>query len=484
MAEINTSDVLQVLWTLSWVGALLTVPSVLLQRAGRPIAAVSWILALFALPALALAAWWLFGRVHLRGRVRRRRGSSQTTVRSLSETRRDMLDSKPEHSTRQRPASLLAPHLPQEMTDCVFPATPGNRVSLLTGVAEVQQAWMEMVREAEHHLHLLFYIWRDDRVGRTLRDLLIEKARQDVQVRVVYDAVGSLGLPSGFFAELIRCGGQTARFMPVRLASATPTLNFRNHRKLIVADGRKAYTGGVNVGEEFMEWQDLGIAIGGPGVNQLQEVFIDDWYFTTGEELASSRFFFSKPRMPAADQGGAICETIVSGPDQTFNTTREMVFLAVTQCRRRLWIATPYFVPDEALLLALRTAVYRGVDVRLVLPTRNNHPLVRRASCAFYPELLQSGVRIYEYRGMSHAKALLFDDDGVLIGSANLDIRSFRLNFELSTFVRDTGLNRDLTAWFDRLPADADEMAADDFNQLPFGTRLVNATAHLLSPLL
>lgn len=484
MAEISASDVLQVLWTLSWLGALLTVPSVLLQRAGRPIAAVSWILALFAVPALALAAWWLFGRIHLRGRVRRRRGSSQTTVRLLSETRRDMLDSKAEYLTCQRPASLLAPHLPQDMVDCVFPATPGNRVNLLSGVAEVQQAWMELVREAEHHLHLLFYIWRDDRIGTALRDLLIEKARLGVQVRVVYDAVGSLGLPSGFFAELIRCGGQVARFMPMRLVSATPTFNFRNHRKLIIADGCKAYTGGVNVGEEFMEWQDLGIVISGPGVNQLQEAFIDDWYFTTGEELSSTRYFFRGKHMPGADQGGAICETIVSGPDQAFNTTREMVFLAVTQCRRRLWVATPYFVPDEALLLALRTAVYRGVDVRLVLPACNNHPLVRRASCAFYPELLQSGVHIYEYRGMSHAKAMLFDDDGVLIGSANLDIRSFRLNFELSTFVRDTGLNRDLTTWFDTLLADAAEVVADYFKQLPLGTKIVNAATHLLSPLL
>ena len=484
MAEISASDVFQVLWTLSWVGALLTVPSVLLQRAGRPIAAVSWILALFALPALALAAWWLFGRVHLRGRVRRRRGSSLSTVRSLSEIRRDIPASKAEHSKPQRSASLLAPHLPEEMIDSVFPAAPGNRVSLLTSVAEVQQAWTDLVREAEHHLHLLFYIWRDDRTGRVLRDLLIEKARQSVQVRVVHDAVGSFGLPSDFFTDLIRCGGQVARFMPIRLVSATPTLNFRNHRKLIIADGRKACTGGVNVGDEFTEWKDLGIVISGPGVNQLQEAFIDDWYFTTGEELASSRFFFSQPPLPGADQGAAICETIVSGPDQAFNSTREMVFLAVTQCRQRLWIATPYFVPDEALLLALRTAVYRGVDVRVVLPAYNNHPLVRRASCAFYPELFKGGVRIFEYQGMSHAKAMLLDDNGVLIGSANLDIRSFRLNFELSTFVHDTGLNRDLEAWLDRLLADADEMVADDFKQLPPGTRLVNVAAHLLSPLL
>ena len=407
ITQINASDVLQVLWTLSWLGALLTVPSVLLKRAGRPIAAVSWILALFALPALALAAWWLFGRVHLRGRVRRRRDSSRSTTTSLSETRRHMLESKAKNSTGQRPPSLLAPHLPQEMVDFVFPATPGNRIDLLAGVVDVQRAWLDLILEAEHHLHLLFYIWRDDRIGRTFRDLLIEKARQD-----------------------------------------------------------------------------LGIVISGPGVNQLQETFIDDWSFTTGKELSCSRYFWGRSSLPGADQGDAMCETIVSGPDQAFNTTREMVFLAVTQCRRRLWIATPYFVPDEALLLALRTAVYRGVDVRLVLPARNNHPLVRRASCAFYPELLQSGVRIFEYRGMSHAKAMLVDDDGVLIGSANLDIRSFRLNFELSTFVRDTGLNRDLAAWLDRLQTDAGEVVADDFKHLPLGTQLMNAAAHLLSPLL
>ena len=148
--------------------------------------------------------------------------------------------------------------------------------------------------------------------------------------------------------------------------------------------------------------------------------------------------------MSAPLESDAICETITSGPDLAFNATREMVFLAITQCQSRLWVTTPYFVPDEALLLALRKAVYRGVDVRLILPSRNNHKFVRRASCAFYPELLQNGVRIFEYRGMSHAKAILIDNDTVLIGSANLDIRSFRLNFELSTFVHDTGLNRDL----------------------------------------
>ena len=351
MMTINASDIFETLWMLSWLGALLTAPNVLLQRAGRPIAAVSWLLALFALPALALAAWWLFGRVHLRGRTRMRRRSSQSTLESLSQTRLHMLESIAEASIQQQPVSLLAPNLSQDTYDNVFPATPGNQVLLLSSRDAIQQTWLQLIQEAKHHLHLLFYSWRDDRIGRMLCDLLSEKATQGVQVRVLYDAVGSFGLSSGFFKGFIKSGGQLARFMPVRLASATPTLNFRNHRKLIIADSRKAYTGGVNVGEEFLGWQDVGIVIHGPGINQLQEAFVDDWYFTTGEELSGGRYFWDRALISPPVEGDAICETIASGPDQTFNATREMVFLAITQCRHRLWITTPLFFTGRSVVV-------------------------------------------------------------------------------------------------------------------------------------
>ncbi|MGD8873829.1 MAG: cardiolipin synthase, partial [Gammaproteobacteria bacterium] len=462
---------------------LLTVPSVLLQKAGRPAAALSWLLALFALPALALVAWWLFGRTHLRRKKWHRRRASRLTAESLSRTRRRMLQTAQQGTALEQTVSRLAPAMPSELHDTIFPPTSGNRVELLSNTAQAHKAWLRLVDGASRHLHLLFYIWRDDSIGRLLRDRLTEKAAQGVEVRVLYDAVGSHALPGKFFAPLVAAGGQATEFMPLRLASAAPTLNFRNHRKLIIADAWRAYTGSINVGDEYLGWQDIGVCIHGPGVNQLQEVFVDDWHFTTAEGLAGEEYFCEYP--PGREMPGqAVCETIASGPEQAFNTTREMVFLAITGCRHRLWIATPYFVPEPALLLALRTAVYRGVDVRLILPQSSDAWLVRRASRVFYPELIRGGIKVFEYRGMLHAKTMLLDDDAALIGSANLDVRSFRLNFELSTFVTDVGLNRNIATLLEGLQAHAVQVDQDELRGAQLVSRLQDALAHLLSPLL
>lgn len=473
----------EVAWLASWLAALLTAPSVLSQRAGRPTAALSWLLALFALPALAVMAWWLFGRTHLHRRRRQRRHATQITSSALHETHQQLLAQTGESAELPLP-SRRAANLPPALYEAVFPPAGGNAVALLADTEATHHAWRDLVGQARAHLHLLFYIWRNDVTGRALRDSLVEKARQGVEVRVLYDAVGSLGLPRRFFDPLTVAGGQVAAFLPIRLLSASPTLNFRNHRKLLIADGQRAFTGGVNVGDEYLNWQDLGIVIEGPGVNQLQEVFVDDWYFSTGEELAAPTYFCEPVGRRAMPAGSAICETIASGPDQVFNATREMAFLMITQCRERLWIATPYFVPDEALLLALRTAAYRGVDVRLLVPRSSDAPLVQRASRVFYPELLEAGLRIDEFPGMLHAKAMLIDDNTVLIGSANLDTRSFRLNFELSTCVTDHALNRQLARLFETLQAQAHTVSSVDLRLSSSLARLWDGLAHLLSPLL
>jgi len=476
--------IVEIFWVLTWVGAVLTVPSVLCQRAGRPVAALSWLLALFALPGVALVAWWLFGRTHLRRKRRHRRWASESIARSLAQTRRLI------HGAGEDPVAVLQPprvrvgFLPPGPQDAVFPATGGNRVDLLPDAASVHQDWLRLVEGARHHLHLLFYIWSDDATGRGLRDLLVVRARQGVSVRVLYDAVGSLGLPRGFFDPLKAQGGQAAAFMPLHLLAATPTLNFRNHRKLLIADGRRAYTGGINVGDKYLDWRDIGITIRGPGVNQLQEVFVDDWYFSTGEEVTGGDYFCELSGDADGLPGEAVCETVASGPDQTFNATREMVFLAVTQCRRRLWIATSYFVPDSPLLLALRSAAYRGVDTRLFVPARSDARLVRRASRVFYKELMESGVRIFEYQGMLHTKAMLLDESTVLVGSANLDTRSFRLNFELSTFITDVYLNRQLAELLRTVEARSREISLEEVRRTSMLTRLEDGLAHLLSPLL
>lgn len=352
----------------------------------------------------------------------------------------------------------------------------------------VHDYWQRLIEDAWDHLHVLFFAWHDDATGRRFRDHLAAKAADGCEVRVLYDAVGCDELPKRFFHPLTEKGGQAAAFLPRRLLTASPLLNFRNHRKLLIADGCAAYTGGINVTDEYLDWQDLGLAIQGPGVNQLQEIFIDDWYFTTSEELTEQRFFPETCVPPWGQLEGAIadavCESIASGPDQRFNAMREMVFLKITECEKRLWIATPYFVPDDALMLALRSAIYRGVDVRLFVPAENDSRLVRRASRAYYPDLLDGEIAIYEYQGMLHAKAFLFDEDRVMIGSPNLDTRSFRLNFESGTFVTSRQVNAQLAAFFQMIEQRSLRIRRQDIDRHSYLDQLKDAAAHLLSPLI
>lgn len=475
------ADLFEILWVISIFGAVLTVPSVLINRRARPVAAASWLLALFAMPPAALAAWWLVGRTHLKRRRRLRREASEEIGAALSrEHARACKDAKGSGTT-----SRLVPSLPAPLGDSVFPPADGNRVELLPDTRATHKVWARLIGQAQRHIHVFFFAWHDDTTGRWFLDMLERKAEQGVVVRVLYDAVGCNELPRRFFDSLKVKGGQVAAFMPVRLLTATPMLNVRNHRKLLIVDGCGAYTGGINVTDEYLEWQDIGIEVHGPAVNALQEVFVDDWHFATSEELTAETYFPSLEPVAPPDGGrSAVCEAIPSGPDQLFNATREVLFLAITQTKRRLWIATPYFIPDEALLMALRAAVYRGVEVKLFVPGKSDSPLVRRASRVYYAELLDGGVELFEYQGMLHAKAILFDDDNVLIGSANLDIRSFRLNFELSLLTESIPLSRKLETWFAEVERCSIGIDRDTIRQDSYLAKLTDALAHLLSPLL
>ena len=473
------AGVFEIVWMVSIAAAVLTAPSVLINRRARPVAAMSWLLALMAVPPAALAAWWLLGRTHLNRKRRRRRKASEEigTALSLKHPKAGSVVDTASATSR------LAPSLPMQLKEAVFPPTDGNIVELLPDTKAVHNLWSRLITDAQEHVHVFFFAWHDDETGRMFLNLLERKSAEGVVVRVLYDAMGCNELPRHFFDRLRAQGGRVAEFMPVRLLTVAPMLNFRNHRKLVISDGRRAYTGGINVTDEYLEWQDIGVEIHGPTVNALQEVFVDDWYFATSEELTADAYF-PRVNLAADETRTAICEAIASGPDQIFNTTREMLFLAITQTRHRLWIATPYFIPDDALMMALRAAAYRGIDVKLFVPGKSDSPIVQRASRAYYGELLAGGVPIFEYDGMLHAKAILFDDDNALIGSANLDLRSFRLNFELSMLIECKPLNSDLADWFTNIGRCSTRVERDDVQRHSYPSQLIDAVAHLLSPLL
>lgn len=472
-------------WGLSWLASVLTIPSVLVQREGRPLAALSWLLALFAFPPLTLLAWWIFGSTHLRLNLRRRRKRS---------VRFRQLSSHIKPSPEETSSLEFMARIPENMRAGVQPALPGNAATLLIDAPIAYEAFEEAIRAAKDFIHLEFYIWQPDESGTKLRDLLVERARQGIEVRVLYDSVGSTALPRRFFKPLLEAGGQVRAFLPIKLFVRFPTINFRNHRKLIIVDGEVGFIGGLNIGDEYLGWHDMAVRERGNIVDQLQEVFAEDWYVVSQQELTTERYFGAWSRLPTARQEELLakescqdvtCSTIASGPNQQQNAIYELLFAALNLSSKRLWLMTPYFLPDAAIMTSLRAAIYRGVDIRLMLPAKNDLRIVRWASRTYYRELLEVGVRIFEYDGMLHAKASILDDELIFMGSANMDVRSFRLNFEANTFLRSTTLNSTLAAVFDEdIEQRCVEIDLKRFMGRSYLQRAADSLAHLMSPLL
>ena len=448
--------------------ALCSVPSVLLRRRGRPTSALAWLLALFALPALGGLLWWAFGRTHLERKRRRR-------VKMSAEF------SRKKEGPPAAPVTAFDRLVPRRAVGTsVFP-TSGNEVALLI---DGRQAYPEMeraIREARESVNVLFYIWQNDATGLRLRDMLVDKAKQGLQVRVLVDAFGSDKFDREFEAPLLEAGAKIAQFFPTPFdALGAPRFNFRNHRKILVIDGKVAFTGGMNIGNEYAyEWRDLMVRLRGPAVASLQYIFLEDWYFATGESVED------QPRESGYPVSGDTDIAIVaSGPDSE-HWIHDAYFTAVSRAERRIWIATPYFIPTAALTTALRTAAGRGVEVGLIVPEVTDVWLVKWAARSYYKDLLDAGVRVFEYQGrMLHAKALLVDDDHSSVGTANLDTRSFRLSFEVGCFFASRALNEQLWQWFQELRNDSLPVSARELERAPVTRKLLESMAHLLSPLL
>jgi cardiolipin synthase len=476
------------LLVLSYLLAVISVPSVLLERRGRPQAAVSWLLMLFALPWIGLFLWWAIGRKYLERQRRRRRSAAMRTAFALTQVRE-------EASPRMDAALDLLPiqRMPIEEAEWVFPPTVDNRLRLLVDAAAAYPAMQSAIRAARQHIHISFYIWNNDATGRAWRDLLVEKARAGVQVRLLLDGLGSrIARRHHLMRPLEAAGGEVAYFLPLTLWNRRPTINFRNHRKIVTVDGCTGFLGGLNIGDEYTaRWHDLALEMEGPVVDQLQETFAEDWFFATRREIIAPHIFcrWQSPEasapLPPPDDDQAVCSVLASGPHTPHNFTHDAIFLSLAQARQRVYISTPYLIPEESTMTALRTAVYRGVDVRVLVPAISDAWIVQWAGRSYYPDLLAAGIRLYEYQPtILHAKSIVIDDDLSIVGSANIDVRSFRLNFEVSCLTRSKPLARRLLDLFSRNLKHSREITHDDLRRRSYLVQLGDAAAHLLSPLM
>jgi cardiolipin synthase len=368
-----------------------------------------------------------------------------------------------------------------------YPMSRGNEVFQYHETAPAFEALFKAIEGATRHIHLEYYIVQPDSTGRGLIERLAEKARQGVKVRLLYDAVGSFGLKQGFLRPLRKAGGKATAFLNVNPLRRRFQINLRNHRKVAVIDGRLGFIGGCNVGDEYLGltrrwgyWRDATIGLRGPAVASLQRLFIEDWDFASGETLKDTSYF------PAPEGGGdGVVQIISSGPDQPNRSIRDVLLAAMMEARDRIWLASPYNVPDGGILDLLRLKARLGVDVRLLGPKARQYVVTRFAGQYYWPDLLADGVRIYHYnRGMMHSKLLAIDGVWGWVGSSNLDNRSLHLNFEANCILHSPPLVADLErAYLSDLDHSA-PVEPEPFTSRPAWMKLMENGCRLLSPVL
>ena len=457
------------------IAALL--PTVILQRKESG-ATLAWILVIVLVPFLGLLAFWLFGTTRLRLRRRKRR---RVEARLAPALLRFQSQSSNKLSAEGIPPSLL--RLAQNLDETG--PQPGNEVTLLREGQVAFDALEEAIDSSRHHIHLVYYIWEPDRTGARMRDALVRASRRGVEVRLLLDDVGSRSTRKAFFQVLVEAGGRVERFLRVNPLSRQLGLNNRNHRKIVVVDGDTGFTGGMNVGDVYAglgePWIDLHARIRGPVVHSLQEIFCQDWYQATGDDLVNADYL---PQISGA--GNVWAQMLASGPaDERWRAIHALLFAAITLARERVWIVTPYFVPDPPIAMALQTAALRGVDVRLLLPGRSDHPLVMHAGRSFLDELLGADVRIFEFHdAMPHAKTVTIDSMISTLGSANMDQRSFRLNFEANILFFDADVAAELERDFLALCARATAITGRSRQDISRSQRLAEGIGRMLAPLL
>lgn len=378
------------------------------------------------------------------------------------------------------------------LNDTKSPVTINNHVELLVNGEKKFPDVMEAIKAAKHHIHIEYYIYDDDETGQEIADLLIEKVSQGVQVRFIYDDFGSRSIRRHMVKKLRDAGVEIYPFHKIIFIAFANRLNYRNHRKIVVIDGQVAFVGGINVSDKYVNtgaakklfWRDTHLRIEGPGVRYLQYLFLSDWSFCTKEKVdIDPKFFPSLLNMP--QKGNKIVQIASSGPDSDIPTILFSLLQGINLAEEELLITTPYFIPGDSIKDSMMAAALGGVKIKLIVPLVSDSSFVNAAARSHYEELLKAGVEIYMYRkGFIHAKTMVIDRKVAIVGSANMDFRSFDLNFEVNAIVYNSEIAEELAQVFQQDLLDADQVDAKEWQERPMMRQLADKMAGLFSPLL
>jgi cardiolipin synthase len=472
---------MKTVFALCYLATWAAIPHLLFLKK-RPAATLAWLWAILFIPFIGPMVYCLFGT----DRLKRRRLKHRTRYSAWPSSQRT-----PASATDDATAVLIR-NLPGRERQFLqllsrinqLPSCSAEALHILRDAKEFYPALEQRIQHAKHHVLVEFYLWRSDETGRRFLRLLTEAAQRGVTVRLLLDGVGSFGLRHDQLKDFRKAGGRFTWFQSLDPKRGRFMLNLRNHRKLQIIDGVVAFVGGMNIGREhegldplFGHWRDVQVEVSGSVVQVLHEVFADDWFFATGEKIQAPAAPVHRATYPM--------HVVVGGPDRANEPLSKSIVSLLHEATVRVWIATGYFVPDDVLLTALELAAGRGMDVRLLVAEKNDHRGLVIAGRSYYDELLAAGVRIFEYSaGINHAKIAVADEHWAMVGSANLDYRSMRLNFELNLLFRSPEHNATLARILEHDFALSQEIDPAVFARRPFRQRWAEAALRPLSPML
>jgi cardiolipin synthase A/B len=454
----------------------------------HPSKTITWLIVLVVFPVVGFIIYILFGQSYRKKRMFQEKAVQDEQAFIQFEGNRlveeEKMKSMGEH---QQLLFGLAHRLGKS------PISFHTYTKVLTNGNETFNNIIEQLKQAKHHIHLEYYIVRHDELGNQIKTILIEKAKEGVEVRFLYDAVGSLKLSKQYIKELKEAGVKMAPFLPVRIPLLNNKINFRNHRKIVVVDGTCGFVGGLNIGDEYLGkneyfgfWRDTHLYVEGEAVRTLQLIFLQDWFYMTDEKLLTAEYLSPKKILNDENEnslGGV--QMIASGPDHEWEIIKHLFFSMIISAKKSIWIASPYFIPDDDILTALKVASLSGIDVRLLVPERPDKKIVFYASRSYFPELLEAGVKIYAYqKGFMHSKLMIVDEELASIGTSNMDMRSFHLNFEVNAFLYRTTSTASLVKDYESDLKVSKEIHINEFKRRSLFQRIVESLSRFLSPIL
>lgn len=454
-----------------FAGILLAFDVVMRPRSSQ--GTIAWFIALISMPIITIPLYLLFGRTRFNGYAEAIRDKVSRIGEQLADWHTDMVESAA--PPRKYLASIEA--VVRRLTR--IPFTQGNEVELLIDGEATYHSMLEAIAKAGTYIFVQFYIVRDDGTGRRLRDALIEKARTGVRVCFLYDEIGCLKLPAAYLDVMRNESIEVSGFKTTQGRNNRFQINFRNHRKLLIVDGHISFIGGLNLGDEYLTFRDTHMRVEGPASQHIQLSFLKDWYWATGQVPENS-----KAVKPSANGNQAVAIVNTGPADETTNCSILFTTL-INMTQHRLWITSPYFVPDDVMVRAFQAAAIRGVDVRIILPGKAGKKIVQAASFTYYKSMLNCGIRLFRYPDrFLHQKVVLVDNGLAGVGTVNLDNRSIYLNFEATGLVADNGFAKDVEAMLIADLECSEEVNSAHFDDKPLWFRVAARVSRLASPLL